>query len=130
MASKFSQTVTFLYVKNLPRSLAFYQEALDLEVALVQDGCIILSIDGGSHAFIGLCTCAESRPTAGMIFTLVANELDAIHSRLTAHGYTPDGPPRFNERFNITHFFVNDPDGHLIEIQTFHASEWPLPKGI
>ena len=127
MSQPFPQVVTFLYVQDQERSLNFYEATLGLKKALVQDGCTILSIDPRQTAFLGLCNCAESRPTAGMILTLVSHDLEVVHRKLTDGGYTPDGPPRYNERYNITQFFVNDPDGHLIEVQTFHDSSWPQP---
>ncbi|MEE2755860.1 MAG: VOC family protein [Myxococcota bacterium] len=127
MKHAFGQAVTFLYVQNLEQSLHFYQTTLGLETALVQDGCIILKIDRHNAAFLGLCNCTESRSTAGMILTLVSEDLRVIHSQLIAGGYSPDGPPRYNERFDITQFFVNDPDGHHDEVQTFHDSKWPQP---
>jgi len=28
-------------------------------------------------------------------------------------------PPRLNEKYQIYHFYLKDPDGHIIEVQRF-----------
>ena len=124
----FKQQVTFLYVQDRDRSLEFYRDTLCLQVALEQVSCTILTVDAGHRAFIGLCSCEEKRPTPGAIVTLVADDLPAWHARLLKAGFKPESKPKYSVQFNITHFFVKDPDGHRVEIQTFHDSDWPTPR--
>ena len=124
----FKQQVTFLYVHDRARSLEFYRDTLCLKIALEQISCTILAVDAQHRAFIGLCTCEEKRPSPGVIVTLVTDNLMALHTRLMEAGFQPESKPKHNARFNITHFFVNDPDGHRVEIQTFHDADWPTPS--
>ena len=34
-------------------------------------------------------------------------------------------PPTYNPTYHIYHLFVRDPDGYLVEIQTFLDPAWP-----
>ena len=124
----FKQQVTFLYVQDRTRSLRFYRDTLCLEVALEQISCTILAVDAQHRGFIGLCSCGEKKATDGAIITLVTDNLKTWHARLVKAGYRPESKPKHNAQFNITHFFVDDPDGHRIELQTFHDVNWPTPS--
>jgi len=80
-------------------------------------------------AFVGFCTRAERKVnTDDVIFTLVMNDathVNAWHDHLTAHGIAVEKPPTLYEAYNIYHLFVRDPDGYLLEIQTFRHMAWP-----
>lgn len=118
---KFDQHITFLPVTDLERSHAFYHDVLGLKLALDQGSCRIYAIS--ESAFIGVCARDEAQATAGLIVTFVTDEVDAWHERLTDAGL-PAEPPSFNPKYNIYHFFVRDPDGHLVEIQRFDDPRW------
>jgi hypothetical protein len=53
------------------------------------------------------------------IITLVTEEVDDIYKKLIAAGVEVSGPPEYNPKFNIYHFFLKDPNGYSIEIQNF-----------
>ena len=123
--SPFGQHVTFLSVSDLDASSHFYGTVLKLPLVLDQGPCRIYSVT--TSAFIGVCTCTGAVQTEGVIVTLVHTDLDKWHKRLVDHGVTVTRPPEFNPRFNITHLFAQDPDGYVVEIQTFHDPAWPSP---
>lgn len=117
----YEQTVTFLFVSDLTRSFEFYAERIGLQPVLEQPGCRILRIAG--EAFLGLC---EREPSpAGVILTFVPRDLEETYARLSAAGVPCDGPPRYNERYDIIQFFANDPDGYTLEFQRFCSPAWP-----
>lgn len=123
----FDQQVTFLYTLDLELSTAFYGEMLDLPLALDQGGCRIFKTS--PESFLGVCRCSEQRPSSpeGIIVTLVTDDVDGWYERLNAKGATIDAPPIGNPEFNIYHFFLSDPDGYKIEIQSFRDPRWPKP---
>ena len=115
MASGFDSQITFFFVSDLARSAAFYGDSLGLELARDQGACLIYRVADGS--FLGFC---DHRPVdaGGVILTLVSNDVDDWAARLRRAGHDVEGP-QANDRFGLYHLFVNDPDGHLVEIQRF-----------
>lgn len=115
MSTGFDSQITFLYVEDLARSAVFYGDTLQLELARDQGACLIYRVT--ADAYLGLCNHREADP-GGLIVTLVSNDVDAWADRVRAAGYEVEGPTA-NERFGLYHFFVHDPDGHLVEVQRF-----------
>ena len=68
-------------------------------------------------AYLGVCDHGEPDPGATII-TLVTDDVEGWAARLRAAGHEVDGP-HHDERFEIHHCFVRDPDGHLVEVQRF-----------
>lgn len=124
----FEQQVTFLCTADLDRSAAFYGEMLALPLALDQGGCQIFRVSNDS--FLGVCQCADGASVKpdSVIVTLVSHDVDGWYQRLTAKGITLDAAPKKNDKFNIYHFFLRDPDGYLLEIQQFLDPAWPQPN--
>ncbi|MDD9877813.1 MAG: VOC family protein [Magnetovibrio sp.] len=123
----FDQQVTFLYTDDLDRSAAFYGGVLGLPLVLDQGSCRIYRSSPG--AFIGVCRCSAARPVspAGVIVTLVTDDVDGWYRRLAGKGVAFETPPADNPAFNIRHCFLRDPDGYQIEIQRFNDPTWPRP---
>lgn len=116
--------ITFVYVRDLERAARFYQDILGFSLVLDQGSCRIYRV-AGDRAFLGICegeTAAASRD--GLIFTLVTADVDGWYQRITSRGWTCEQAPGINERFQIYHFFVRDPDGYLLEIQRFQTPDW------
>lgn len=124
----FDQQVTFIYVEDLETSAIFYQDTLGLELVLDQGGCRIFKIS--ADGFLGICRCNDKRPSspAGIIITLVTQDVDGVYEKLKSKGVTFDNPPTKNPDYNIYHCFLNDPDGYKLEIQCFHDPAWPKPE--
>ncbi len=118
------QQVTFIYSRDLARSVRFYAEVLGLEQVLDQGACGIFRVAG--EAFLGVCTDpARGVAPEGLTLTFVTPEVDAWHDRLVAAGVTVEGPPRENPDFKIYNFFACDPDGYRLEFQRFLDPAWP-----
>lgn len=116
--------ITFIYVADLERSAAFYEQTLELPLAVDQGGCRIYRVVGGGY--LGICHRAETAPATGrVIITFVTDDVDGWHQALIARGIQVDHPPAHNERYGIYHFFLRDPDGYLLEVQRFERSSLP-----
>lgn len=124
MRPQLNQQVTFLYTHDLAATAAFYEEVIGLKLVLDQGSCRIYRVAG--NAFLGFCQ-REGAPDQpqGMIVTLVSDDVDGWYEYLRTEGVVVEKPPQRNERYNIYHFFLRDPSGHLLEVQRFLDPAWP-----
>lgn len=124
------QLVTFLHCDDLGETAVFYETILGLPLILDQGSCRIYQVS--DTAFIGFCTTLGDYMTKtarnGLMVTLVTDDVDRWHQYLLAQNVSIEKPPTLNEKFNIYQLFVRDPNGYLIEIQTFLDKTWPRPK--
>ena len=118
----FDSQITFLTVANLETSSCFYGEMLGLALVLDQGSCRIYKVTGTSY--LGICTHREDVTPDGVIITFVTDHVDQWYQTLSAKGANFESQPTLNERFNIYHAFLRDPDGHLVEIQQFIDPTW------
>jgi catechol 2,3-dioxygenase-like lactoylglutathione lyase family enzyme len=73
---------------------------------------------------VGLCQSSGTKTPlsdkrSNVIFTLVTQQVDEWFNYLQQRGVEFEKPPSLNEKYNIYHCFLRDPNGHLIEIQRF-----------
>lgn len=119
----FSDLITFLFVEDLERSSDFYANRLGLELAVEQGSCRIFRV--GRDSFIGICQRSEHvGASAGVLVTLVCDDVDGWTARLQMAGVDIEEMPRANSQYGIYHAFLRDPDGHRIEIQRFDDPDW------
>jgi catechol 2,3-dioxygenase-like lactoylglutathione lyase family enzyme len=126
---QFSELITFLHTRDLEQITCFYQVNLGLELVLDQGKCRIFRVS--KHSYIGFCShlSNEVQPNS-LILTLVTDKVDEIFAMLIEQKVPIDNPPQTNHEFGIYHFFLRDPDGHLVEIQQFLDSEWMNSQAI
>ena len=123
----FQQQVTFLYTRDLEKSTAFYRDTLGLPLVLDQGTCRIYQVC--PNGFIGLCQNPDApEHPQGIIFTMVAEDVDGWYARLQERHIPVEKPPALYPKYNIYHLFVRDPNGYLIEIQRFLDPAWPRPN--
>jgi len=84
----------------------------------------------GRDAFLGFCRSAGTRLDRSeeadpVILTLVSRSVDEWHTYLVEQQVPIEKPPTLNEKFNIYHCFLRDPNGYLLEIQRFLDPAWP-----
>lgn len=124
----FDQQITFIYTRDMDRAAAFYEDALALDLVLVQEGgCRIYKTAPG--AYLGICRERTDRVSNqdGLVVCLVTQDVDAWHERLVTAGVSIETPPTYSEVFGVYHIFFRDPDGHLLEIQRFDDPTWNDP---
>nr|MBN1228422.1 VOC family protein [Anaerolineae bacterium] len=115
--------ITFLYTRDLEKTVAFYEGVLGLDLWLDQGTCRIYRT--AADSYLGLCERKEMPDLpAGpdqhrVIFTLVTDAVDEWYKYLQEQGVEFEKPPQENPRYRIYHCFLRDPEGYLIEIQRF-----------
>ncbi len=116
-----SLLISWVYTDDLESTARFYREQLGLE-CLRDEGSARLFVTT-TGACIGVCQVFADRvvePAGGMI-SIVTDDVDGWYRRLVANGVAIDQPPRRLEQFAIYSFFVRDPNGYLIEFQSFDS---------
>ena len=115
---KFSQQITFLHARDLHATRHFYSEVLGLPLVRDQEVFLIFSVT--ESAFLGFCEhITPIRSGRKIILTLVTDNVDEWFTTLKKRGTVTISEPKSNPKFQIYHFFLNDPDGYWIEIQRF-----------
>lgn len=114
--------IIFFRTTQRERTVAFYTEHLGFETWLEQDaGCTILKRD---NLLLGFCD-GEMTESAGIVTVVVEDRsaVERLHEQLSDEAR---GAPAFNDDFQIYQFFLDDPDGRTVEIQTFDHDTPPL----
>lgn len=117
------QQITFLYTGDLETTAQFYEQVLGLPLARDQGTCRIYRVSEGGY--LGICQ-REGWPKqpaepaeAPVILTLVTPDVETWYELLSQRGVAFAQAPEWNPRYQITHCFLRDPNGYLIEIQRF-----------
>jgi catechol 2,3-dioxygenase-like lactoylglutathione lyase family enzyme len=113
----FDQQITFLYTSDLDATARFYEETIGLPLALDQGDCRIYRVS--RDGLLGFCRRTAAPQPAGVIVTLVTQDVDGWHARLAGRGVAFEHPPAYNPKYGIYHCFLRDPNGYLLEIQRF-----------
>ncbi len=112
--------ITFLYYRDLPTAMRFYEDILGLPLAIDQGWCKIYRIAEGAH--VGLVD--ETRgmnnwqPEKCVQLCIRVPDVDAYYAY--AQEETLDGLSQLfvNDEIGIRAFVFNDPEGYQIEIQS------------
>ena len=120
---EFDAGITFCYTRDLKTTSVFYEKALGLELVLDQGGCRIYKAALGSY--LGFCERDAEADKAGIILTLVTDDVDGWYERLLEQGVSVEEKPKHNPDYLIYHFFFRDPNGYMLEIQRFENPRWP-----
>ncbi len=117
-----------LYVKDVPASLAFYEEAFGLKRAFVHEAGLYGEMDTGatklSFAAYGLaksnlsCEFRENgllAPAAGFEVAFTTIDVEAAYQRALAAGATAISPPTAKPWGQVV-AFVRDKDGIIVEL--------------
>jgi catechol 2,3-dioxygenase-like lactoylglutathione lyase family enzyme len=118
------QSVTWVYTADLARTCAFYAERIGLTQVHDQGLCRIFRMS--PTAFLGVCQVRPGRfvEPKGVVITFVTPDVDGWYRHLLARGVTPEGPPERSDAFQVYCFFARDPNGYLLEFQTFLDPHW------
>lgn len=118
MKPTINQQITFLRAENLEETKAFYTEVLGLPLVRDQGTCLIFGVN--KDAFLGFCSHIDKMPVGrNIILTLVSDDVDEWYEWIKSKKTEHLEPPQYNQKFQIYHFFLKDPNGYWIEIQRF-----------
>jgi catechol 2,3-dioxygenase-like lactoylglutathione lyase family enzyme len=127
---------TSLYVADLARSAAFYQELFGLPALARDDRFCALAVAGRQVLLLfrhggslspmstpgGTIGPHDARGRIHLAFAVGAADLDAWRERLAGHGMPIESEVRWPE--GGTSLYFRDPDGHLVELAT--PGIWPI----
>jgi predicted enzyme related to lactoylglutathione lyase len=116
-------TVTFLYYRDLPRAMAFYEHVLGVELAIDQGWSKIYRLGGTAHVGLvdetrGSHRAADPKPVQ---VCLRVKDVDAWHAWAASCNVTGLSVPKDSPSLGIRAFVFNDPEGYQIEIQSVLA---------
>ena len=125
-------TITFLYSADADASRRFYEVGLGLRVRADKGAVVFYSLPGRA-ASLGVVregvSAAASPPRSAraagadtVMLCLLTEEVDGCLARLRSlglPGVVVEQPPKANARFGIYNALLRDPDGYLVELQTF-----------
>ena len=118
----FDAQIPFCYTQDLAATARFYEEIMGLPLALDQGTCRIDRVAG--DAYVGFCERADSARPDGITLTLVTDDVDGWHRRLTAEGVPCEKASVYNATYKIYQSLFRDPNGYLIEVQRFEDPRW------
>ncbi len=106
--------INFFGSEDLEGITEFYMEELNMDLWLDQEYCKILK---HGNMILGFCE-SEKTDEGGTItfFYPTKEEVDEKYERFEDRAR---GEPSENEKFNIYQFFAEDPEGRILEFQTF-----------
>lgn len=112
--------ITFLYYRDLPRAMAFYEEALGLPLAIDQGWCKIYRIAEAAHVGLvdetrGMNKWAEVKTVQ---LCIRVPDVDAWYAYAQHKDFDDLSELFENDQLGIRAFVFNDPEGYQIEIQS------------
>lgn len=127
---------TALYVRNMARARAFFEEVLELRPSMadhrmtayaVGPSVLLLFMEGGTLSTVQLPDNRGSIPPhdgkgpVHMAFAIDRDSLEEWERRLDAHGVKIEGRTHWSKGGES--LYLRDPDGHLLELAT--PGIWP-----
>ncbi|MFW5873426.1 MAG: VOC family protein [Bacillota bacterium] len=119
--AKLKGMISFFGAKDLETVSQFYLQIPGIELYKDQGKCLIFKVDGGGY--LGFCRHLKETPgDQSPIITLLTEDkasVDRVFERFKEAMIETKESPELNREFGIYHFFLKDPTGYTLEIQTF-----------
>ncbi|MEO0142436.1 MAG: VOC family protein [candidate division WOR-3 bacterium] len=106
--------IVFFKTRDLNGIVEFYAKKIGMEEWLRQSGCVILR---HGNMLLGFCQ-SEELENQGII-TFFYQNTDQVYEMYKRFRLEALTEPTVNEKYNIYHFFIKDPEGRMVEFQTF-----------
>jgi len=106
--------IIFLGTNQLEKITDFYHKEIGCEIWLEQADCKIFKHD---NFLLGFCA-RQEKEINGIItfFYSDKSEVDRFYQKFKS---LAESPPIENEKYEIYHFFIHDPEGRKVEFQYF-----------
>jgi lactoylglutathione lyase len=112
--------ITFLYYRDLPAAMRFYEGVLGLALAIDQGWSKIYRVT--DNGFLGLVDetrgSHRAHPVKPVQFCIRVADVDAWHAWVSTQGVSGLRGPRSNTELGIRAFVFDDPEGYQVEIQS------------
>lgn len=119
--------ITFLYYRDLPRAMAFYEDVLGLTLKIDQGWSKIYEV--AASGYVGLVDETRGSHRANAIkpvqLCLRVADVDAWHAYLISRGVAILKGPKSVPELGIRVVVIEDPEGYQIEIQSVMADAGP-----
>ena len=114
--------ITFLYYRDLPAAMRFYEDVLGLTLAIDQGWSKIYHITGGAHVGLVDETRGSHRanPIKPVQLCIRVEDVDAWYAWVASQGVEGLRGPKISTELKIKVFVFNDPEGYQIEVQSVH----------
>jgi catechol 2,3-dioxygenase-like lactoylglutathione lyase family enzyme len=106
--------IIFFKTRELDKIKDFYVSRIGMEIWLEQSDCVVLKSD---NLLLGFCQ-SEISENQGVI-TFFYDNTDRVYEMYKKFRVEALAEPVVNEKYNIYNFFIRDPEGRLVEFQTF-----------
>ena len=111
--------ITWLYYRNLPEAMRFYEEVMGFRMEVDQGWSKIYKVREG--AYVGLVDEKQgyhrASDTKPVILCLNVYSADSWYERLKERGVKLESQPKESQRLNIKVFMLRDPEGYVVEVQ-------------
>ena len=112
--------ITFLYYRDLPKAMRFYEDVIGLPLAIDQGWCKIYKICTGAH--VGLVDETKGMnkwsPTKPVQLCIRVSDVDEWYAYATASKLDNLSELFQNDEIGIRAFTFTDPEGYQIELQS------------
>ncbi|MFX1481986.1 MAG: VOC family protein [Promethearchaeota archaeon] len=113
--------IVFFRTSRLGEIVDFYVNDIGMYIWLEQEDCTILS---QGNLLLGFCSGNVTETEGTIVFFYPTEEdVDAMHEQIE---HIATSEPALNEKYQIYRFLAEDPDGRVIEFQTFMHSIEPI----
>lgn len=111
--------ITFLYYDDIAAVAPFYEKTLGFPLVLDQGLARIYRVAASSYLGLvdGRRGHLRAQPRSAVLFTIVAEDVEGWHRRLTEAGVP--GLTELRQGTFCDHFFFEDPAGYALEVQRF-----------
>jgi catechol 2,3-dioxygenase-like lactoylglutathione lyase family enzyme len=112
--------ITFLYCRDLPRAMRFYEDVLGLTLVIDQGWSKIYRLCEGAHVGLvdetrGMHRWAEVKPVQ---ICLRVEDVDGWHAWIRHLQIEAQSEMFQNDKLGIRAFVFNDPEGYQVEVQS------------
>jgi len=119
MSDDVKGVITWLYYRDLPAAMEFYENVMGFEMEVDQGWSKILKIRDGAYVGLvdgehGYHRASDTKP---VILCINVRDADAWHRMLIEKGLDLEEHPKESERLKVKVFMLKDPEGYTIEIQ-------------
>jgi catechol 2,3-dioxygenase-like lactoylglutathione lyase family enzyme len=110
--------ITFFYYDDIATVAPFYEQVLGFELILDQGLARIYRVGRSYFGIVdGNRGHLKHQPESAVLFTIVVDDVQGWHARLTEAGI--DGLEEVRNGRFCEHFFFRDPAGYALEVQRF-----------
>jgi lactoylglutathione lyase len=112
-------TITWLYYRDLPQAMKFYEEVMGFKMTVDQGWSKIYRVS--QDGYLGLVDGEKGHHKANnikpVIFCLNVNDAEAWYRKITKAGVVIEEKLQESQRLKVRVFMFKDPEGYVVEIQ-------------